>query len=63
MHFIGQVFHGAGTNTSSILRINPPKVGGGLKLESDPRGIGYTFHRASKEIGPKGGFCNKGLRS
>jgi hypothetical protein len=31
--------YGAGRNTLSILRINPPKFGGGLKFESDP-GIG-----------------------
>jgi len=30
---IGFAFHGAGTNTLSILRINPPKFGGGLKFE------------------------------
>jgi hypothetical protein len=41
-------FHGAGTNTLSILRINPPKFGGGLKFEPDA------------EIGRKGTFC-KGL--
>jgi len=35
-------------NTLSILRINPPKFGGGLKFEPD------------KEIGQKGTFC-KGL--
>jgi hypothetical protein len=35
-------------NTLSILRINPPKFGGGLKFESDA------------EIGQKGPFC-KGL--
>jgi len=29
-------------NTLSILRINPLKYGGGLKFESDPRGIGYA---------------------
>jgi len=30
---IGFAFHGAGTNTLSILRINSPKFGGGLKFE------------------------------
>jgi hypothetical protein len=35
-------------NTLSILRINPPKFGGGLKFEPDA------------EIGQKGAFC-KGL--
>jgi hypothetical protein len=35
-------------NTLSILRINPPKFGGGLKFEPDAR------------IGQKGAFC-KGL--
>jgi hypothetical protein len=45
---IGFTFHGAGTNTFNILRINPPKIGGGLKFESDA------------EIRPKGTFC-KGL--
>jgi len=37
-------------NTRSILRINPPKFGGGLKFEPDA------------EIGQKGGFC-KSLKS
>jgi len=41
----------------SISRINPPKFGGGLKFESDPRGIGFVFHRAGAEIGQKGGFA------
>ena len=41
-------FHGAGTNTLSILRINPPKFGGGLKFEPDAG------------IEQKGAFC-KGL--
>ena len=45
---IGFAFHGAGTNTLSILRINPPKIGGGLKFEPDA------------EIRQKGEFC-KGL--
>ena len=27
--------YGAGRNTGSISRINPPKFGGGLKFESD----------------------------
>jgi hypothetical protein len=40
--------YGAGRNTLSILRINPPKFGGGLKFEPDA------------EIGQKGAFC-KGL--
>jgi hypothetical protein len=39
MHFIGQAFHGTGRHTLSISRINPPKVGGGLKFEPDA-GIG-----------------------
>jgi len=30
---IGFAFHGTGRNTCSILRINPPKFGGGLKFE------------------------------
>jgi len=47
-------------NTLSILRINPPKFGGGLKFESDPRGMGYAFHGAGAGIGQKGAFC-KGL--
>jgi hypothetical protein len=42
---IGFAFHGAGTNTLSILRINPPKFGGGLKFEPDAG------------IGQKGAFC------
>jgi len=46
---IGFAFHGAGTNTWSILRINPPKFGGGLKYEPDAG------------IGQKGAFC-KALR-
>jgi hypothetical protein len=37
--------YGAGRNTLSILRINPPKFGGGLKFESDAG------------IGQKGVFC------
>jgi glutamate-ammonia-ligase adenylyltransferase len=45
---IGFAFHGASTNTFSILRINPPKFGGGLKFEPDAG------------IGLKGTFC-KGL--
>jgi hypothetical protein len=45
---IGFAFHGAGTNILSILRINPPKFGGGLKFEPDAG------------IGQKGAFC-KGL--
>jgi len=40
----------------SISRINPPKIGGGLKFEPDPRGIGYAFHRARAEIEQKGAF-------
>ena len=40
--------YGAGRNTLSISRINPPKFGGGLKFEPDA------------EIGEKGAFC-KGL--
>jgi hypothetical protein len=40
----------------SILRINPPKIGGGLKFESDPRGIGYAFHGAGADIGKKDSF-------
>jgi len=32
----------------------------GLKFETDPRGIGYAFHRAGAEIEQKGAFC-KGL--
>ena len=47
-------------NTPSILRINPPKFGGGLKFESDPGEIGFIFHRANTEIGQKGTFY-KGL--
>jgi hypothetical protein len=46
--------------TLSISRINPPKFGGGLKFESEPKGIGFTFHRVSTEIGQKGEFF-KGL--
>jgi hypothetical protein len=40
--------YGAGRNTLSISRINPPKFGGGLKFEPDAG------------IGQKGAFC-KGL--
>jgi len=40
--------YGAGRNTLSILRINPPKIGGRLKFEPDAG------------IGQKGAFC-KGL--
>jgi hypothetical protein len=44
----------------SISRINPPKFGGGLKSESDPRGIGSAFHGTGAGIGQKGTFF-KGL--
>jgi hypothetical protein len=44
-------------NTLSILRINPPRFGGGLKFEYDPREIGSAFHRISAEIGQKGGVA------
>jgi len=44
------------SNTGSISRINPPKCGGGLKFESDPREIGCAFHRASADIGEKDSF-------
>ena len=41
--FIWQAFHGAGRNTLSILRINPPKIGGELKFEPNagiaPKGV------------------------
>jgi hypothetical protein len=43
-------------NTGRISRINPPKFGGGLKVESDPRGIGYAFHGAGADIGEKDSF-------
>jgi len=46
----------AGSNTDSISRINPPKFGGGLKFESDPREIGYAFHGAGADIGGKNSF-------
>jgi hypothetical protein len=39
-------------NTLSISRINPPKAGGGLKLEPDPREIGFAFHGAGAETCP-----------
>jgi len=52
--------NGTGRNTLSILRINPLKYGGGLKFESDPRGMGYAFHGACAGIGQKEAFC-KGL--
>jgi len=42
--------YGAGRNTLSILRINPPKFGDGLKFEPDAG------------IGQKGAFC-KGLET
>jgi hypothetical protein len=45
-------------HASSISRIDPQKFGGGLKSESDPRGIGSVFHGASAEIGQKGTFFN-----
>ena len=47
-------------HTLNISRINPPKFGGGLKSESDPRGIDSAFHGAGAEIGQKGVFF-KGL--
>jgi hypothetical protein len=43
-------------NTGSISRINPPKFGGGLKFESDPREICSAFHRAGVDIGGKDSF-------
>jgi hypothetical protein len=43
-------------NTGSILRINPPKFGGGLKFEFDPRKIGYAFHGTGADIGGKDSF-------
>jgi hypothetical protein len=43
-------------STLSISRINPPKFGGGLKFEPDPRETGFAFHRAGTEIGQKGDF-------
>jgi hypothetical protein len=48
--------YGAGRHTLSISRINPPKFGGGLKFESDPRGISYAFHGAGADIGEKDSF-------
>jgi hypothetical protein len=42
-------------NILSISRSNPPKFGGGLKFEPDPRGIGYAFHGAQK-LSKKGRF-------
>jgi len=48
--------YGAGSNTASISRINPPKFGGRLKFESDPRGIGCAFHGAGVDIGGKDSF-------
>jgi len=42
---------GTGIHTLSISRINPPKYGGGLKFESDPREIGSAFHGAGADIG------------
>jgi len=38
------------------LRIYPPPNLGGLKFESDPRGIGYAFHRAGADMGEKDSF-------
>jgi hypothetical protein len=43
-------------HTLSISRINPPKFGGGLKFESDPREIGSAFHGAGADIGEKDSF-------
>jgi hypothetical protein len=37
-------------NIFNISRINPPKFGGGLKFDSDPRGIGDAFHGAGADI-------------
>jgi hypothetical protein len=59
--------YGAGWNTKSILRINPPEFSGGLKFEPELRGMGFVFHprtivpaygagRAGAEIGQKGAF-------
>jgi len=47
---------GTGIHTLDISRINPPKFGGGLKFESDPRGIGYAFHGAGADIGENDSF-------
>ncbi|MGD2029515.1 MAG: hypothetical protein PVG86_06200 [Desulfobacterales bacterium] len=51
---IGYAFHGAGTNTLTILRINPPRFGGGLKFEPV---------EANRRSRPSGTLeLNKGLR-
>jgi len=47
---IGFAFHGAGTNTLSILSINPPKFGGGLKLSLTQKlGKRGRFAKVSKQ--------------
>jgi len=47
--------YGAGRNTFSISRIKL-KLHFVHNVETDPRGIGSAFHRASAEIGQKGAF-------
>jgi len=39
-------------NTLSISMVNPPKFGGGLKFEPDPREIGFAFHGTGAETCP-----------
>jgi hypothetical protein len=48
-------FHRAGRNTLSIMRINPPKFGGGLKFEPVGMQCRSRFI-GDAEIGQKGGF-------
>jgi hypothetical protein len=45
--------YGAGRNTSSILRINPPKFGGGLKFEP----VDKSRSAGTQELGKRGRFA------
>jgi len=42
---------------AKILTTGIHRVFRGLQFETDPRGIGSAFHRASAEIGQKGAIC------
>jgi len=46
-------FHGAGTNTLSISRINPPKFGGGLKFEP----VDKSRSAGTQKLSEKGRFA------
>jgi hypothetical protein len=54
---MGFAFHGAGTNTLSILRINLPKFGGGLKFEP----VDKSRLSGTPELGKRGRFAKVSL--